>query len=508
VLTSNSGLDRLPYAVEAPFNSYAKQHSPYCLPNTRVDLLQEIYDWADGQDERCIFWLNGLAGTGKSTIARTVARNHFEKKRLGTSFFFSRGEGDVGHAGKFCTTVTVQLANNVPNLHRHIYDAVTNHGDITSLSLHEQWRQLVLKPLSKLTSASCLSSYVLVIDALDECDDDNNIRTLLHLLAEARSLTTVRLRIFMTSRPEIPIRHGFYQIPDTEHQDFILHSISPSVVDRDISNFLEYNLGLIRQERCLGTGWPGEQVIKRLVQKASGLFIWAATACRFVSEGRQFTERRLSLILKSDTSLTAPERHLNKIYITILNNSVSHGYDDYEREELLERLRKVLGNIVVLFSPLSAGSLSRLIHLMEEVVDQTLEDLHAILDILEDRTRPLRLHHPSFRDFLLDKGRCSDPNPQKRGNSSFWVDERETHEKLTNKCLQLMSSPKSLKRNMCNLTRPGTLRSEIDSRIIDNSLPPEIQYAYRYWVHHLKQSKGCICDGDLVHTFLQKYFLY
>jgi ABC-type molybdenum transport system ATPase subunit/photorepair protein PhrA len=140
VLTSNSGLDRLPYAVEAPFNSYAKQHSPYCLPNTRVDLLQEIYDWADGQDERCIFWLNGLAGTGKSTIARTVARNHFEKKRLGTSFFFSRGEGDVGHAGKFCTTVTVQLANNVLNLHRHIYDAVINHGDITSLSLHEQWR--------------------------------------------------------------------------------------------------------------------------------------------------------------------------------------------------------------------------------------------------------------------------------------------------------------------------------------------------------------------------------
>ena len=152
--------------------------------------------------------------------------------------------------------------------------------------------------------------------------------------------------------------------------------------------------------------------------------------------------------------------------------------------------------------------MSRLIHLTEEVIDQTLEDLHAILDIPEDRTRPLRLHHPSFRDFLLDKGRCSDPNPQKRGNSPFWVDERETHERLTSKCLQLMSSPKGLKQNMCNLTRPGTLRSEIDSRTIDDGLPPEMRYACRYWVHHLEQSKGRICDGDSVHTFLQKYFLY
>ena len=56
--------------------------------------------------------------------------------------------------------------------------------------------------------------------------------------------------------------------------------------------------------------------------------------------------------------------------------------------------------------------------------------------------------------------------------------------------------------------RPGTLRSEIDSWIIDNDLPPEMRYACRYWVHHLEQSKGRICDGDSVHTFLQKYFLY
>ena len=109
-LTSNSGLDRLPSVADAPFNSYNKQHAPTCLPDTRVDLLQEIHDWADGQDEQRIFWLNGLAGTGKSTIACTVAQRYFDQRRLGASFFFSRGGGDVSHAGKFVASIAVQAA--------------------------------------------------------------------------------------------------------------------------------------------------------------------------------------------------------------------------------------------------------------------------------------------------------------------------------------------------------------------------------------------------------------
>jgi hypothetical protein len=128
-------VNRLPYAVDAAFNSYAKQHSPFCLLNTRVDLLQEISGWADGQDESCIFWLNGLAGSGKSTIARTVASRYFNQKRLGASFFFARGGGDVGYADKFVTSIAVQLASGVPTLRRYISDAVAEHSDITNRSL-------------------------------------------------------------------------------------------------------------------------------------------------------------------------------------------------------------------------------------------------------------------------------------------------------------------------------------------------------------------------------------
>jgi hypothetical protein len=90
--TSGSKRCSTKVAVDAPINSYREQHEPTCLPNTRIDVLRDIRKWAEGVDERCIFWLNGLAGMGKSTTASTVARNHLEKKRLGASFFFSPSE--------------------------------------------------------------------------------------------------------------------------------------------------------------------------------------------------------------------------------------------------------------------------------------------------------------------------------------------------------------------------------------------------------------------------------
>jgi hypothetical protein len=245
---------------------------------------------------------------------------------------------------------------------------------------------------------------VLIIDALDKCDRDEHIRMILQLLAEARTLKTARLRLLLTSRPEIPIRHGFYQILNSEHQDFVLHNVPLTIVNHDISLFLEYNLGIIRQEWTLGADWLGEVVLRQLLLHACGLFIWAATACRFIREGKRFARKRLDTILKgSSSAITAPDKHLDEIYLTVLKHSISSRFSDEEVEEVYDMLKHTLGSIVILLSPLSASLLSRLLHLPIEDINRTFEDLHAILDIPKDFTRPLCLHHPSFRDFLLNK---------------------------------------------------------------------------------------------------------
>ena len=223
------------------------------------------------------------------------------------------------------------LATKSTSLRRYISKAVEEHNNIACQNLRDQWRQLILQPLSELDGNSLQSSLILVVDALDECNDDNccdiraqgpcihvygpfplsrtiyiiihhnnnDIRVIVQLLAEVRSLKSARLRILLTSRPDVPIRHGFSEI---EHQRFVLHDIiSPTTVDNDIKIFLEHEFKIIRQEHCLASDWPdewpddwpGEQVIRRLVQNACGLFIWAATACKYVRDGiRSYLRRK------------------------------------------------------------------------------------------------------------------------------------------------------------------------------------------------------------------------
>ena len=505
----NEILTSLPTAEDAPFNAYLRQHDLICLPDTRVDLLQHISYWADGQDERCIFWLNGLAGTGKSTIARTVARRCLEQNRLGASFLFSRGGGDVGHAGKFVTSIAWQLANSVPSLDQHICDAVKKQRDIASKSLYDQWQQLVMRPLSNLSESGSQSSYVLVVDALDECDDDNNIRTIIRLLAEARSLKTVRLRIFLTSRPETPIRLGFRAMPQIVHHDLELHGIPRAVVNHDLAVFLIHEFNTIRNDfEDLPCDWPGNDKIEDLVRRSDGLFIYAATACRFIKgDGYWLPQVLLDLVLQGNRSShqmeiehdipsRSPTWELDEMYTQILQRSLINVRSE-DRERVSQTLKEVIGTLVILAEPLSGSTLANLLRMRLEMVNLRLGHLRSVLNIPVDQNYPIQLLHPTFRDFLLDDQRCL--------NQLFWIDEKQAHRVLADRCMQLMST--LLKQDICGVDAPGTLVANVKSQI-EQVLPPEIQYACRYWIDHVQKSDSQLYDNGQLHQFLQEHLLH
>ena len=488
-------LTELPCAGGAAFNSRIWEHESQCLPDTRVDILERIMTWSKNPNSACIFWLSGMAGTGKSTIARTVAHKLNEGECLGASFFFSRGRGDLGHAGMLFTTLAAQLANTLPALRPYICRAIAEKFNISQQGLAEQWKSLIFQPLSNLNKVLHQPQiFGLVIDALDECEDEEDIRLILRLLAQAKTLESVQLRIFVTSRPETPIRLGFYSIPEGSHQDYILHNISPSIVDYDISVFYRHELQTAWKKCDL----PEQQTIELLVKKAGGLFIWAATACRFVNDGKRFTGRRLSLVLQGDTAVLLSEKKLDEVYTTILKHSASGLFDEYEKGELCKLFKEIVGSIVVLFDPLTAANLARLLNTTKEEIDQTLDNLHSVLEVPESQECPIRLLHPSFCDFLLDEKRCWD--------QQFWVDKRKTHHALAQNCLRLMFD--SLKTDICDLHLPGTLLSAVESSRIEKYLPPELQYACRYWVQHLQQSETRLDDNGRVHTFLREHLLH
>ncbi|KAF2685435.1 hypothetical protein K458DRAFT_239113, partial [Lentithecium fluviatile CBS 122367] len=483
----------LPTAKGASFDFHMEEHNLTCLPNTRTELLNHIQGWANDNNGKPIFWLHGTAGTGKSTIARTVAQTFADQQQLSASFFFKRGEGDRGNAKRFLTTIARQLAIRVPEIGPGITKAINADPAISDKTLKNQFEQLILQPLSEVGNLPALV-LVVVVDALDECEQDSDIRAILQLLSRTKGLKPVSLRILVTSRPELHIRLGFRRMPDGTYEDLILHEVSKETIEHDIRVYLEYELSRTREERSLPLDWPGERCIQTLVNMAVPLFIFAATVCLFVGEASGNPRRRLKDILGYETEDVSK---LGMTYLPILKSLFST-QDKKEKRKLSREFQEIVGSIVVLESPLSIDSLARLLRKAKDDISSRLDSLHSVLSTPNRDDVTVRLLHLSFREFLVDTSIKKSP---------FWVDERARHERLASHCLELMSGLDGLRQNMCAL-EPGTLRSEVNEGKITSYLSPELQYACRYWVYHLKQSQRHVSDEDSTDMFLQKHFLH
>jgi hypothetical protein len=498
-------LEKLAYVHDAPFNSYENQRHRPCLETTRVEVLQQIMQWATSTSPQCIFWLKGMAGTGKSTVAITVASQLRQISKNFASYFFKRGFGDLAHARKLIPTISRQLSYSSPPYRRLVLATVKEEPDLgQSANLREQYEKLVVEPLHKLQSlTSTQRPFFIVIDALDECDEENDIRLLLRLLATTKDLPNPRIRVFVTSRPELPIRLGFREMPNILYQDLVLHDVPRSVVDSDIKIFLRHELEEVQRKYRLPAHWPEDLKLSTLVRKAAGLFIFAATACRYIGGSPQVDpQERLEQICSSVAINQLMTEELDQMYTLILQNSVKGRYTEEERQHINLRFRYVVGSIVVLLNPLSIPELYKLLCdarlQAQHQLEDTLEPLHAVLDVPEDIGCSVQPLHLSFRDFLLDQNRCLD--------HQFWVDEQQTHHKLALGCMRLLTS--SLQRNICRLPSLGTLKSEIDQRDVDNALSPAVQYACRYWADHTRKGKVELLDHGCIHDLLRLHFLH
>ncbi|ETS76354.1 hypothetical protein PFICI_11741 [Pestalotiopsis fici W106-1] len=495
-----SRLHSLDIASGATFDAANKQNSPSCLENTRVDLLQQIESWIESHDEKRIYWLRGMAGTGKSTIALTIVSRYAEKGRLGASFFFSRGGGDLGSAKKFVPTIAAQLAEAVPGLHECIDRALESNRHIFDLGVYSQWQKLVLEPLAQLGKDTVMHPIVVVIDALDECDDDNDIALLVKCFEGATTTDNSPLRLFITSRPESLINHAFDDIPRHTHKDFVLHNIEDSIVDQDLTLFYQDRLSKIAQRFHLDATLYSEGTIQILVQKSHRLFIHAATVCRFIQEGRGLAGQRLALLIDRGNASLRSERELDQMYTTVLTHSwsTSAHLEPQESADLKTLFSGIVGSIVVLFDVVNVLELATILDRSVDEVGRILRSFHSVLDVPEEATKPIRLLHPSFRDFLLDRSRCK--------AEPFSINAEEIHRLLLGNCLRLMKF--HLKRNICNLNHPGVRARDVPKATVSDSIPHEIQYACRYWLHHLQRIGFDANVNDQLEKFFTTDFLY
>ncbi|RAH86618.1 NACHT and WD40 domain protein [Aspergillus japonicus CBS 114.51] len=484
-------LMNLRVAEGAIYNSYLNEHEDFCLPGTRTEVLSEIHKWADSAESRCIFWLQGKAGTGKSTIARTVARSFEEKGSLGATFFFKRGESDRDTARYFISTITKQLVSRHRQLIPDIMETLKNDPNILYKFQSEQFDKLLYRPLEKL-HLNYSTIVVIVIDALDECYLENDIKIILKLLSKLEEIRSVPLRVILTSRPEPLIRTGFKD--NGGYKGLVLDKRPDSEIKNDIGLFLNHKFAEIRDEYSIHESWPGENKIQELVDMAHPLFIFAATICRFVGDKRWTPEKRLEAILQNTLAISGSR--MESTYGPILHQLVSAA-DDEDATKLLDEFKDIIGVIILLAIPLSVNALASLINKQSVVVHTRLAGFHSVLSVpansTEDIHSPIRTLHISFRDYLLT------------AQSDLKIEEEMMHGRIAKHCRQLMSE--HLKHNICNLASYGTKRKEIDPVVITQHLTADVQYACQYWVYHLARSQDRISDSEIL-SFLKKHFLH
>ncbi|OGM42784.1 NACHT and WD40 domain protein [Aspergillus bombycis] len=451
----------LPIAEGAFYDSYDSQHEDKCLPETRTEIRRQITEW----------------------VARPTANSFKEKGLLGASFFFKKGEAERGNAKRLISTVAKQLITSTRQLAPGIMAAIQSDPHISSKALPEQFDKLLLQPLVNLRLDEPTST-VVMIDALDECEEED-IKLLLDLLPQVHQSESLRVRIFLTSRPELPIRLGFQQV--LEHQDLVLHELPTTVIERDIRLFLQDRLRKIQMEHSLSPGWPGEDIMEILVSRSVPLFSFAATMCRFIGEKYQVPEDRLDAVLNDSASTSGSQ--MERIYLPILNKL----HTEMQATNFTQEIQEVLGVIILLAAPLSVKALAGLVNTPERRIRSRLAAFHSVLRVPSSCGTPVRTLHLSFQEFLLNT------------TSIFHVNEKESHQKIALYCLSTMNS--SLKHNICGLPSYGTQRAKIDCQIINKCLPAELQYSCRYWAYHIKQGKDQV-HHTAVFAFLKRHFLH
>lgn len=495
-MNSNAASDisrKLPIVRDAIFHSSKPETEPICMEGTRQEVLSEIYHWADGEHEQSVLWLSGWAKVGKSTIARTVAKEYYERERLGGSFFFAEGNEKRDSLESFVGTMAHQLAEFNESYRNSLRSILHQNSILTDCPLTKQWDRLIWEPLVKIYKSQDMLPTVLVIDALDECKED--ITSILEIFCKTRSRY---LRLLITSR-SATYDQFCYQIKE-ECQSIILHDVQQESVNNDLLYLFRKSL-----PDFIFDSFDEELLLGKLVERAGGLYVVATALTRYLKCESLVVRDRVLAILTGKSKREPPESILDSVYCNALEKSIPDDLHENDRQDHCDSIKHALGGIAIMFTEISVNSFYNLFYLRKgvstfdrEVIHRSLRRLSAILIVPQkasDKKQSFRLHHSALCDFLFDTSRCN----------MYSIDKKEAHLRVLECCIQVLDE--RLSQYLECLKMPERSLETTNWRLDERFSVDEIQYACIYWVKHLEGSNFQLCDNDIIHKFLRKHVL-
>ncbi|CAE7106529.1 unnamed protein product [Rhizoctonia solani] len=468
-VATDSRLDRLSPSLSACYNSARAtglKRRP-CTTGTRVDLLAQVLGWVGSSMPGSMYWVSGMAGTGKTTIAYSLCRELDAHQQLGASFFCSRLLPECRDVNLIIPSIAYQLARASRPFRSVLSSVLEKDPDIHTRLPDLQFSTLIVQPMVKVKN-SLGDTLVVVIDALDECESKEATGQILDILLT--KTINLPVKFIVASRPEPEIRDEMQKQKDQTNSRVVLHELDGHAVRTDIETYLRASLAPMK---------PTDQQILQLAERAGVLFIHAATVVRYVGNDRfRRSEERMQKVLEASSNSGTKHAEIDELYTTVLRAALDDpSLDNDEREDM----RQVLHTVICTQEPLTVEALSRLMKIEKSKrVRLALDPLWSVLHI-SGETELVTTLHASFPDYMFDFSR----------SKQYHCDRTVHNEYVAHLCFDYLEQVRP-QFNICGLESSFVRDDEVQGieERIQGAISTEMFYASRYWAVHLHYTPG------------------
>ncbi|KAI0090929.1 WD40-repeat-containing domain protein [Irpex rosettiformis] len=457
-----------------------------CLEGTRTSVLRDITGWLLTESSQNILWLYGTAGSGKSTIARSIQDYMLSLSRLGAYVCFERGKSTPNGVIR---TLAYQLASYDSQIAESVIAALAD-SDINVTPIRNQFEVLHARPLSA-TTVTIPGPVVIVLDALDECGDAISRKELLRVLEGFTRLPS-NFRFLITGRPEADLHKAFTTSTWSRHVRPFEVDCNSDETRKNVLDYLHDELRELSEpyeDSELQPIW--ERNIGMLAEAASGLFISASTAVRMI-EASDNPFVTLKELVSGDTRLS----QLDELYTTVLQSSGIQ----WEKPASVSRFRDIVSFMILRKAPLSDSIIDGILGLPLECSSRfMLEKLRPLVGY--ERGEPIYFRHTTISDYFLTS--C-------RKNYPWSIDIDPQHYFFAGRCFSTMEE--SLRFNIAGLDSSYARNDSIPGleQTILSNISPSLQYSSLYWAKHLGDCESARGASllDALSDFLKKRLLY
>ena len=455
-----------------------------------MDIIAQILTWVNEDPAKAppVYWLTGLAGLGKTTIAYTICKRLNEARLPFASFFCSR-QLDSRNSKLIVTTLCRDLAELYNPYAANVLSILKTNSKAVHAGLRTQIDKLLAKPwqffLAQRTDYD-IPTPIVVVDALDECDRGTEF--LEELLRVIPTGQLAGIKFLVTSRPDPKIVDICKSFPPNAVCK--LHEVDTANVQNDIEKYLREALPALKDEPELAL----------LSQRADGFFIYATTAVRFISPLHSppsvpEMRSRLRAMLEPGplTSHADDDERLlvHELYEQILGNAFR------DARVRVQRLQ-ILHTILCAESRINMSVVADLTNIDQDTVKRVVESLHAVL-FVSPEDDCVYWYHASFSDFVFSRVKISISLHRDYPTHlviDVFCDAPTHHGILAQQCFSIMQE--FLHFNMCNLPSSYLLDSEVPglNACINKTFTPTLRYVLRHWAKHLLRAEHAKNDTD------------